>query len=179
MTAGVRRHIHIGDATPIPQRRFRNLERENTLIAEHVAKMLKGGIIEEGHGAWEFPVVFVREKDGSVRFCIDYRALNAITTRDVYPLPRIDETVDSHDDSAWFTTSTFTPVIGRLRCLTWTKTRRLLRHTKVSTGSSGRPLGSLTRPAPSEDSWIASCTVCSGLLLGLPRRHRHLFQRID
>lgn len=51
MTTGVHHHIHTGDAAPILQRRFRNSERENMLIAEYVAKMLMNGVIEVGHGA--------------------------------------------------------------------------------------------------------------------------------
>uniref|UniRef100_H3GAZ5 Reverse transcriptase domain-containing protein n=1 Tax=Phytophthora ramorum TaxID=164328 RepID=H3GAZ5_PHYRM len=65
--------------------------------------MLKDGVIEEGSGAWGFPVVLVRKKDGSVRFCIDYRALNAVTVKDVYPLPRVDETLEALCKSQRFT----------------------------------------------------------------------------
>uniref|UniRef100_H3G6Y4 Reverse transcriptase domain-containing protein n=1 Tax=Phytophthora ramorum TaxID=164328 RepID=H3G6Y4_PHYRM len=68
-----------------------------------VAKMLQGGVIEKGSGAWGFPVVLVKKKDGSVRFCIDYRMLNAIIKRDVYPLPRIDDTLDRLHGARRFT----------------------------------------------------------------------------
>jgi len=66
--------------------------------------MLKAGVIEEGNGAWGFPVVLVRKKDGEVRFCVDYRALNKITKKDVYPLPRIDETLEALGGAVLFTT---------------------------------------------------------------------------
>ncbi|GMF20067.1 unnamed protein product [Phytophthora fragariaefolia] len=65
--------------------------------------MLKDGVIEEGPGAWGFPVVLVKKKDGTVWFCVDYRALNAVTTKDVYPLPRVDETLEALFDSRRFT----------------------------------------------------------------------------
>ncbi|KAE9004888.1 hypothetical protein PF011_g12270 [Phytophthora fragariae] len=66
--------------------------------------MLSAGVIEHGEGAWGFPVVLVRKKDGSVRFCVDYRALNSVTRKDVYPLPRIDETLESLEGARLFTT---------------------------------------------------------------------------
>ncbi|KAE9263517.1 hypothetical protein PR003_g33132, partial [Phytophthora rubi] len=76
---------------------------ENTLIDKEVDTMLSQGVIEEGEGAWGFPVVIVRKKDGSVRFYIDYRALNAVTVKDVYPLPRVDETLEALHGSRRFT----------------------------------------------------------------------------
>ena len=54
--------------------------------------------------AWSSPVVMVRKPDGSWRFCIDFRKLNAVTHRDAYPLPRIDSTLDSLKGATYFTT---------------------------------------------------------------------------
>ncbi|GMF55953.1 unnamed protein product [Phytophthora fragariaefolia] len=73
------------------------------MLDEEVDAILKNGVIEEGLGVWRFPVVLVKNKDGSVRFCIDYRALNAITVRDVYPLPRVDETLEALHGATMFT----------------------------------------------------------------------------
>lgn len=66
--------------------------------------MLQASVIEEGDGAWGFPVVLVRKKDGEVRVCVDYRALNKVTKKDVYPLPRIDETLEALGSALLFTT---------------------------------------------------------------------------
>lgn len=85
-------------------KRRRHAQLEDAIIEENVRKMLKAGVIEEGNGAWGFPVVLVRKKDGEVRFCIDYRALNKITKKDVYPLPRIDETLEALGGARLFTT---------------------------------------------------------------------------
>ncbi|KAG3111632.1 hypothetical protein PI124_g6337 [Phytophthora idaei] len=74
--------------------------------------MLKNGVVEKGCGAWEFPVVLVLNKDGSVRFCIDYRQLNAIMKRDVYPLPRIDDTLTVYAVRGATPTSTYTRATG-------------------------------------------------------------------
>ncbi|KAE8882656.1 hypothetical protein PF001_g24270 [Phytophthora fragariae] len=77
-------HINTGDAAPIMMRRRRHAVSENAIIDKEVDDMLQDGVSEEGSGAWGFPVVLVRKKDGSVRFCIDYCALNAVTVKDVW-----------------------------------------------------------------------------------------------
>eukprot|EP00795_Rhopilema_esculentum_P001442 gene1442-biopygen10090 len=53
---------------------------------------------------WSSPVVLVKKKDGTTRFCIDYRKLNAVTRKDSYHLPRIDDALDSLAGSRYFTT---------------------------------------------------------------------------
>ncbi|GBN42631.1 Transposon Ty3-I Gag-Pol polyprotein [Araneus ventricosus] len=66
--------------------------------------MVDNRIIEESSGPWASPIVLVKKKDGSTRFCVDYRKLNEITKKDSYPLPRIDDTLDALKGSQWFTT---------------------------------------------------------------------------
>ena len=53
---------------------------------------------------WKSPVVLVRKKDNSLRFCVDYRMLNEVTQKDSYPLPRIDDTIDTLAGSRMFST---------------------------------------------------------------------------
>lgn len=100
---GVVHHINTGDAAPIMERRRRHAVAEHAIIDKEVDTMMRNGVIEEGSGAWGFPVVLVKKKDGSVRFCIDYRSLNAITVKDVYPLPRVDETLEALHGAQRFT----------------------------------------------------------------------------
>ncbi|KAE8875887.1 hypothetical protein PF003_g39967 [Phytophthora fragariae] len=99
----VEHHINTGNTAPIMQRRRRHAVSENLLIDKEVDDMLSNQVIEPGEGAWGFSVVIVRKKDGSVRFCIDYRSLNAVTVKDVYPLPRVDETLEALHGSQRFT----------------------------------------------------------------------------
>ncbi|GMF51199.1 unnamed protein product [Phytophthora fragariaefolia] len=88
-TLNVEHHIDTGNAVPTMMRRRRQAQTEDAVADSNVDTMLSAGVIEPGEGAWGFPVVLLRKKDGSVRFCVDYRALNNITRKDVYPLPRI------------------------------------------------------------------------------------------
>ena len=67
-----------------------------------VTEMLTGGQIEASDSPWSSPVVLVTKKDGSTRFCVDYRQLNDATIKDAYPLPRIDDTLDMLAGKQWF-----------------------------------------------------------------------------
>ena len=66
--------------------------------------MLDAKVIEPSQSEWASPPVLVQKKDGSWRYCIDFRGLNAVTTRDAYPLPLIKECINSLADMQWFST---------------------------------------------------------------------------
>ena len=96
--------IDTGSAKPIklPPRRVPLAFRGEETI--EVEKIRRNRIIQKSNSPWAAPVVLVRKKDGTVRFCIDYRRLNSLTIRDAYPLPRIEECLDCLEGSLWFST---------------------------------------------------------------------------
>ena len=60
-----------------------------------VTDILARGVVVPSRSSWASPIVLVTKKDGSLRFCVDYRKLNSVTRKDVYPLPRVDDILDS------------------------------------------------------------------------------------
>ena len=73
-------------------------------VRQHLREMHKCGAIRPSDSPYSSPVVLVRKKDGSLRFCIDLRWINAHTPAEAYPVPRIEETLDALGGSRWFST---------------------------------------------------------------------------
>lgn len=94
--------INTGTAQPIRQKPYRVSPSERKIIDEQVRDMLQKGVIRESSSPWAAPVILVKKKDGTWRFCVDYRRLNSVTKRDVYPLPRIDDALDCLHSASYF-----------------------------------------------------------------------------
>src|SRR6266542_2023731 len=72
-------------------------------MKEEIERMLKDGIIKKSKSPWASPVVLVSKKDGSIRFCVDYKKTNAITIVDAHPLPIVNDTVDKIGGKKYYT----------------------------------------------------------------------------
>jgi len=96
--------INLQDSFPIKQvpRRIPIYMREE--INKIIMDMKNRGVIGESKSPWMSPTVLVKKKDGTIRFCIDFRKLNAVTKKDSYPLPRIDDIFDQLSGNSWFST---------------------------------------------------------------------------
>ena len=103
-TDRVQHTIDTGDASPVrqPYRRVPLAKRD--LVEVELNNMRDQGIISPSESPWASPIVLVRKKDETYRFCIDYRALNEITKKNAFPIPRIDESLDYLGGNTWFCT---------------------------------------------------------------------------
>lgn len=86
----------------IPPRRLPIYRREEA--HKLLEEMRAAKVISPSTSPWSSPVVLVKKKNGSLRFCVDYRRLNDATKKDSYPLPRIDLTIEALGESQWFST---------------------------------------------------------------------------
>ena len=99
----VKHKIELTDYTPIKDRYRRIPPHQYEEVRKHLKEMLDVGAIRRSNSPWASPVVLVRKKDGSLRFCIDLRKLNARTIKDAYSLPRIEDALDSLNGACIFT----------------------------------------------------------------------------
>ena len=92
---GILRHkIITKEERPIKQPLRRFPQHMNEEADRQIEDVLRKDVIQPFTSAWASGIVMVTKKDGSKRFCVDYRKLNDVTTKDAYPLPRIDDSLD-------------------------------------------------------------------------------------
>jgi len=97
-------HIDTGDHRPIRQPLRRHPFQHLEWIDQEVEEMQKYGIVEPAGSPRASNVVLVKKKDGTLRFCIDYRRMNSVAKQDSYPLPLIDNSLNALSGSSWYST---------------------------------------------------------------------------
>src|ERR1051325_9480782 len=102
-TTAIKHTIPTGDHRPINLPYYQLNPTKRDFVRKEVEEMKKNGIIRDSKSPWAAPVVIVGKKDGTQRFCIDYRKLNTIITVNSHPLPRIDDIIDTFGGCTWFT----------------------------------------------------------------------------
>ncbi len=99
-------HHHI-ETIPVEvarSRLYRLPEHKKKVVWDELEAMLELWVIEESHSDWASPIVLVPKTDGSVRFCVDYRKVNAVSKFDAYPMPRVDELLDRLGSARFYST---------------------------------------------------------------------------
>lgn len=97
----VKHVIDSGDAAPIKQRYYPISPARQKLVNEELEKMLKLGVVVPSKSAWSSPIILLDKPDGSKRFIVDFRRVNAVTKRDAYPLPRVTSILDRLRDARY------------------------------------------------------------------------------
>ena len=103
-TSLVKHTIDTGDNPPIKQQPYRTPMIYRERMAEMIEDMQAQGIVQPSSSPWASPMVLVPKKDGTARFCIDYRRLNAVSRKDVYPLPHIEDILSTLGEAKYFST---------------------------------------------------------------------------
>lgn len=100
-TTTVKHRVPTDDAHPIKRHR-RIHPHVFQEVKHHVQDLVAPGILKESCSPRASPAVIVMKRDGSVRFCCDYRRLNSVTHKDAYPLPRVEESLDALGQACLF-----------------------------------------------------------------------------
>lgn len=103
LTPLIQHEIHTGDAPPQNVKQFRMEWIKREAARQQILEMLRMNQIGESDSPWNAPIVMVRKKDGSWRFCNDFRKLNTVTKKISFPLMNIEDVLDKLGGSSWYT----------------------------------------------------------------------------
>lgn len=95
LTNVLQHDINVGEARPIKQHPYRVNTIKRTVMKKEVQYLLEKGLASPSVSSWSSPCLLVQKSDGTARFCTDYRRVNAVTVPDCFPMPRMEDCVDS------------------------------------------------------------------------------------
>lgn len=132
---------------PIKQRFYRASPARQQIINEELDKLIKLGVLEESSSPWASPVILVQKASGGFRLCIDSRKLNAVTKKNSYPLPRVDDILDNMKNAKFISSIDLSQAFLQLplsecskeKTAIITQGRGLLQYTVVPFGLSNAP----------------------------------------
>jgi hypothetical protein len=84
----------IPGAVPVQKKPYRYAPTQKDELEKQISEMLQKGVIQQSNSPYASPVILVKKKDGGWRMCVDYRYLNALTVKNKYPMPVVDELLD-------------------------------------------------------------------------------------
>lgn len=102
--SGSEMDIKLSDPTPVVYRPYRLPHTERTIVRSMVQELEESGIVQQSSSDYASPILLVKKKTGDYRLCVDFRTLNKRTVKEHYPLPRIDDQLDSLAGNKFYTT---------------------------------------------------------------------------
>ena len=96
--------IDMGDSDPVSQKPYPITVKHYQWVKEEIDKVLEAGVIRNSHSSWSAPIIVVPKGDGGKRFIIDYRALNKVTRKFVWPMPKVEDIFSQLNGAKYFST---------------------------------------------------------------------------
>ena len=96
--------INMGDSGPISQKPYPVAMKHYQWVKEEIDKLLEVGVIRNSHFIWSAPIIVVPKGDGGKHLIIDYRALNKVTRKFVWPMPKVEDIFSQLNGAKYFST---------------------------------------------------------------------------
>ena len=94
--------IDTGDSDPISQKPYPVAMKHYQWVKEEIDKLLEAGVIRNSHSSWLAPIIIVLKGDGGKHLVIDYRALNKVTRKFVWPMPKVEDIFSQLNSAKYF-----------------------------------------------------------------------------
>ena len=96
--------IDTGDSDPVSQKPYPIAMKHYQWVKEEIDKLLEAGVIRNSHSSWSAPIIVVPKGDGGKCLVIDYRALNKVTRKFVWPMPKVEDIFSQLNSVKYFST---------------------------------------------------------------------------